>query len=1054
MMHQQLRMVFSLFLGALLCALLSVAHADLSGDRAEGIAWLLQNQNGDGSWGQGGTKVAATAEALAALRNAGADNGFIFSRALSWLANARTDSVDALSRKIGALELAGFDTQQMGLLTELVANRNNYAWGAFNQYRGGFPDTALAMEAIRISNVSYADTANSLATITSGKPSGDNGWSYSTGSLGQDLPKKIMPTAWAIITLSEYKKLGHNVTSAITGGVNWLMASKQQGNGSFLDDAVILTGAVHKTALAYLALSAARDAGVEPAGIATSLADAQGFLLAQQSTDGSWNNDAYQTALALRTLPAVTLADADLDGLPDVVEWQIDPVNGDVDARELIPGNGLTSDLSAGAVFIEVLVQQAVPNVSPASGGVAPYNWSLASGVLPPGVSAINADGSFSGVPTVAGVYQFTLSVQDAALASVTVPGYIRVIAADDNVTDTDEDGVLSRIELFYGTNPLDPESGSPFAFDDATNLKVNSPVNIAVLGNDLYANLANTTIVSVTAAGHGMASIGTDGKSIDYLPDTDYLGSDSFNYTIEEDSRQSIATVSIVVESNNPIANADTATTATMRPVSISVLANDSDPDGDAISVSSVSAALHGSVSIASDSLSVSYTSAPGYTGTDNFSYEVSDGLGGTAIAAVTVTVVDTDSESRIEMSWIAGGLDHSLVLKRDGTVWAWGNGANGALGTGYTASSSYPLQVVDSGLLPFYGVGAVASGTTHSIAVMLDDTLFTWGDNTNGQLGDGTATQRLNPVQVMQSVSLPFTDVKSAAGGSQFTAALKNDGTVWAWGRNDFGNLGNGTTTQSYYPVAVQRAAGGALGNIKSIVAGSSHVVALMDDGTVWAWGKNQYGQLGDGTTTEQHAAVQVRDSLGLPLVDIVAIAAGDDHTVGLKRNGDVFAWGRNDNGQLGDGTLQSSSYPVQILEYDSGLPMAAVQSIAADGVFTTVVKQDGTVWAWGGNAAGQLGVGSTLEYNRAVNTVLDTLDPIQGVVAVTSGSDFVISLKADGSLWSWGNNAHGQLSDGTTINRYYPVQVLYQGPSGDVEFKLFGYEYLVPLFYLLMM
>jgi len=478
-MSFQLAKIFISILFALLCVIANTAHADIEQDRAEGITWLLQNQNGDGSWGHGGAKVAATAEALEALRNSGVDYGFIYSRALSWLANVRTDSVDSLSRKIIALEHAGIDTFEIGLIDVLQAYRNTeYAWGAFDGYRGGFPDTSLAMDAIRASGradgVSFPDIGLSLGFIATSKLEGNNGWSYIGGSGGASSRQQVIPTAQNIRTLSEYKKIGWDVESHIPGAINYLINSKKEANGSFLDDADIDTGAIYKTALAYLAIDSARSAGIEPAGSAESLTSAQAFILIQQSTNGSWNNDPYQTALALQTLPSATLSDLDGDGIPDAVEWQIDSINGDVDARNLIPGNGLSNNLTAQGFIAEVLEQHALPNVSTVSGGTPPYTWSLASGALPPGVTSINSDGVFIGVPTTAGIYQFTLSAQDSAFVKAVIPGFVKVIAEADSVTDTDNDGIPDSYELDYTfLNPLDPSDANQDQNNDGqTNLQ------------------------------------------------------------------------------------------------------------------------------------------------------------------------------------------------------------------------------------------------------------------------------------------------------------------------------------------------------------------------------------------------------------------------------------------------------------------------------------------------------------------------------------------------------------------------------------------------------
>ena len=202
-----------------------------------------------------------------------------------------------------------------------------------------------------------------------------------------------------------------------------------------------------------------------------------------------------------------------------------------------------------------------------------------------------------------------------------------------------------------------------------------------------------------------------------------------------------------------------------------------------------------------------------------------------------------------------IAGGFTHTIALKTDGTVWTWGSNEFGKLGDGTTTQRTTPVQV--NGLT---NVAAIAGGYSHTIALKTDGTVWTWGNNNNGQLGDGTQTQRIAPVQVSG-----MTNVAAIAAGYSHSLALKTDGTVWTWGNNNDGQLGDGTQTQSVSPVRVS-----GLTNVKAIATGyyltadimyqHSHSLALKNDGTVWTWGDNAYGQLGDGTTTQRSSPVQV--------------------------------------------------------------------------------------------------------------------------------------------------------------------------------------------------
>ena len=296
-----------------------------------------------------------------------------------------------------------------------------------------------------------------------------------------------------------------------------------------------------------------------------------------------------------------------------------------------------------------------------------------------------------------------------------------------------------------------------------------------------------------------------------------------------------------------------------------------------------------------------------------------------------------------------------HTVYRKDDGTVWTWGSNSNSQLGDGTTTDRSIPARV--NGLA---GVTAVAAGSAHSVVLKGDGTVWAWGANSNGQLGDGTTTQRSTPVQVSTLIG-----VIAVAAGQSHSIALRNradlliDGTVWAWGSNSNGQLGSGTILDTWIPIQVS-----GLSGVSAIAAGSFHTVALRNvasltnDGTLWAWGLDFNGQLGDGTTVDKLAPIIVS---GLSLM--TAIAAGANHTIALRNNGTIWTWGNNDSGQLGDGTVTQRLVTAPI----SGL--TGVTALAGGIQNNIVLKTDGTLQSWGSNNKGQLGDGSIV--NRLVPT-----------------------------------------------------------------------------------
>ena len=289
---------------------------------------------------------------------------------------------------------------------------------------------------------------------------------------------------------------------------------------------------------------------------------------------------------------------------------------------------------------------------------------------------------------------------------------------------------------------------------------------------------------------------------------------------------------------------------------------------------------------------------------------------------------------------SWLqlAAGDDHTCARKTDGTLWCWGSNTDGQLGDGNIGAKASPVQVGALGTL----VAEVAAGVGHTCARKTDGTLWCWGQNFQGQLGDGDIVDKASPVQVSALGTL----VAEIAAGRLHTCARKTDGTLWCWGSNIDGQLGDGTAGNKPSPVQV-----GALGTlVAEVAAGVGHTCARKTDGTLWCWGLNFQGQLGDGTTGDKSSPVQV-GALGTLVAEI---AAGNLHTCARKTDGTLWCWGNNDHGQLGDGTSKSKSSPVQV-----GALGTLVAEVAAGGNHTCARKTDGTLWCWGTDGTGNTDV-----------------------------------------------------------------------------------------------
>lgn len=255
-----------------------------------------------------------------------------------------------------------------------------------------------------------------------------------------------------------------------------------------------------------------------------------------------------------------------------------------------------------------------------------------------------------------------------------------------------------------------------------------------------------------------------------------------------------------------------------------------------------------------------------------------------------VGATTTPTQVVGLAQSTAIAAGYQHSLSLARDGTVWAWGSNVSGQLGNGTIFDSSSPLQVLDSGGGGHLtGIVGVAAGSSHSLALAADGTVWAWGSDSSGELGDKGSVAKSLPVHVLGPGGTGVLDgVVAVAAGSNYSVALRADGTVWAWGANGGGQLGNGTTASSSIPIQVRGPGGaGVLSGIVAIAAvaaiQSQFVLALKNDSTVWGWGANSYGNLGDGTSTPRFFPVQVVGPGGVgSLSSVTAVRTGGNHAL----------------------------------------------------------------------------------------------------------------------------------------------------------------------------
>ena len=363
-----------------------------------------------------------------------------------------------------------------------------------------------------------------------------------------------------------------------------------------------------------------------------------------------------------------------------------------------------------------------------------------------------------------------------------------------------------------------------------------------------------------------------------------------------------------------------------------------------------------------------------------------------------------------RIVLSLIVLGVASSLgalpagASPTPGAVYAWFDNDAGQLGIG-KCCTAYDSTTPVATLMPARTTStAVASGQSHSLAVTSTGAVYAWGFNGRGQLGDGNTTNEDVPVQSRMPAGVTATAV--AAGWDQ-SLALTSTGAVYAWGYNVDGQLGIGTTKNSTVPVLVHLPAGV---KATAIAAGQYHSLAITSTGALYAWGYNADGELGTGTTKSSNVPVLVHLPAG---VIATADGAGDGHSLVVTSTGAIYGWGRNNFGQLGNGTTTPSLVPV-LVHLPTGVKAAAVvaggvsPTAKAPGAdYSLALTMNGAVYAWGGGSNGQLGTGGTASSSVPVRTKLPS-----GVIAtaVGAGPNFGRALTSTGGVYFWGSQANG--------------------------------------------
>lgn len=356
---------------------------------------------------------------------------------------------------------------------------------------------------------------------------------------------------------------------------------------------------------------------------------------------------------------------------------------------------------------------------------------------------------------------------------------------------------------------------------------------------------------------------------------------------------------------------------------------------------------------------------------------------------------------------------LDGRLIRDDTGTVvsfaYTWGLNTGGRLGDNTTSNSSSPVSVVGG----FINWSSISAGACHTVALRSNNTAWSWGYNSSGELGDTTIVNRSSPVIVSGGI----TNWTQVSAGSKSTLARRSDGTAWSWGSNSYGQLGNGLTASAVSPVSVV----GGFVDWCHISAGRYFGIGVRTDGTAWSWGRNLCGTLGTNNLTNSSSPVSVVGGF----TDWCFVSAGLLHIIGVRTNGTAWAWGRNNcgatffpAGTLGDNSVINRSSPVSVV---GGFTDWC--RVSAGGGQSIGLRSNGTVWAWGNGSGGRLGNNNSALFSSPVSVVGGFTDWCQ----TSAGYNQTVAVRTNATAWSWGPNTCGVLGDGTTVNKSSPVSVL---------------------------
>ncbi len=381
------------------------------------------------------------------------------------------------------------------------------------------------------------------------------------------------------------------------------------------------------------------------------------------------------------------------------------------------------------------------------------------------------------------------------------------------------------------------------------------------------------------------------------------------------------------------------------------------------------------------------------------------------------TIVYVDSAGVPYIRKNNNTWSIIDAVLSSQLKNAWSWGSNNLGQLGDGTTTGSGSPVSIIGG----FTDWKELSAGGNHGLGLRANGTAWAWGYGNAGRLGDGTTSNRSSPVSVVGG----FTDWITLAGGGFHSLGIRANGILYSWGSNYTGQLGDGTSTARSSPVSVV----GGFTDWISISAAVVHTLALRANGTLWSWGRNQFGQSGDGTSSVRSSPVSVVGGF----TDWIFAAAGGYHSLGIRTNGILYGWGENLNGTLGDGTATNRNSPVSVVG-------GFTDWISASGgrYHSHAIRANGTLWGWGLNSSGQVGHNVTV---FAVSSPVSVVGGFTDWVSVTGIFRTAAALRANGTLWRWGGDT-GTSSPVSVVGGYTDwISVSGNGAAGVVTLGLRG-------------